>query len=122
MRWIPTILNFVPFWTTLRITWKMRIFIIQETISVSNIFIQWPKIKVTVSSTPLNYYLLFIAVFLDDEKCIPTIRVFSRNVMSATLLFFNKGTAAMLASPINPPGIGQFRIVTAGLYPTWNDG
>ena len=83
----------------------MRIFIIQETISVSNILIQWPKIKITASSTPLHYYLLFIAVSFDDEKCIPTIRVFSRDVIAATLLSFNKGTAAMLASPINPPGI-----------------
>ena len=83
----------------------MRIFIIQETVSVSNIFIQRPEIKITESSTPLHYYLLFIAVFLDDNKCIPTIRVFSRDVTAAMLVSLNKGTAAMLASPINPPGI-----------------
>ena len=95
----------------------MRIFTIQETISVPNILIQRPKIKITASSTPLHYYL-FIAVFFDDEKCIPTQRVFSRDVMAAMLLSLNKGTAAMLASPINPPGIGQFRILMVHLYLT----
>ena len=95
----------------------MRIFIIQKTISVPNILIQRPKIKITASSTPLHYYL-FIAVFFDDEKCTPTHRVFSRDVMAAMLLSLNKGTAAMLASPINPPGIGQFRILMVELYLT----
>ena len=96
----------------------MRIFIIQETISVSNLLIQRSKIKITASYTPLHYYLLFIAVFFDDEKCIPTHRVFSRDVMAAMLLSLNKGTAAMLAFPINPPGIGQFRILMVDLYLT----
>jgi len=32
-------------------------------------------------------------------------RVFSRDVTAAMLVSLNKGTAAMLLSPINPPGI-----------------
>ena len=83
----------------------MRIFTIQEIISVSNIFIQRRKLKINASSTSLRYYLLFIAAFLDDEKCIPTIRVFSRDITAATFVSLNKGTGAMLVSPVNPPGI-----------------
>ena len=48
----------------------------------------------------------------------PDHREFSRDVMAAMLLSLNKGTAAMLASPINPPGIGQFRILMVDLYLT----
>ena len=32
-------------------------------------------------------------------------RVFSRDVMAAMLVFLNNGTAAILVSPTNPPGI-----------------
>ena len=32
-------------------------------------------------------------------------RVFSRDVTAAMLVSLNKGTAAMLVSPTNPPGI-----------------
>ena len=32
-------------------------------------------------------------------------RVFSRDITAAMLVLLEKGTAAMLVSPINPPGI-----------------
>ena len=82
----------------------MRIFIIQETISVSNIFIQRPKIKINANSISLHHYLLFIAAFLDDEKCIPSISVL-RDVTAATFVSLNKGTAVLSVSPVNPTGI-----------------
>ena len=39
---------------------------------------------------------------IDCHKCY---RVFSRDVTAAMLVSVNKGKAAMLVSPINPPGI-----------------
>ena len=50
----------------------------------------------------------------------PDHRVFSRDVMAATLLSLNKGTAAMLASPINPPGIELYSYANVFFYFGYN--
>ena len=62
-----------------------------------------------VRSKPFGNYLIYV----------PLYRVFSRDVTAAMLVSLNKGTAAMLVSPINPPGIEIYSYANVFFWFSW---